>query len=89
MAKKASGKHYTSSGFHSNVDSSIRKANRKDYLTSAQRVINQLKAHNKGKRVMITIANPNKEETNKRYLRVPASTIWKDPKDTKNKFIMS
>lgn len=89
MANKATGKSYISAGIHSNVDSSILKANRRDYLNSAERAINQLRAFNKGKRVMVTIPNPNKDQTNKRYIRVPASTIWKDPKDIKNKFIMS
>jgi hypothetical protein len=42
------------------------------------RVINQLKAFRAGKRVMVTIANPNKEETNKRFIRVEASSIWKN-----------
>ena len=27
-------------------------------------------------RVMVTIANPNKNQTNKRFIRVPASTAW-------------
>lgn len=51
------------------------------------KVINQLKAHNAGKRVMVTIANPNKEETNKLFIRVPSTTVWGNPKDT-NRFIM-
>ena len=42
--------------------------------------MNQLKAHLEGKRVMLTIENPNKNETNKRMIRVPASTIWRGGK---------
>jgi len=47
----------------------------------AAKTINQQAAHLAGKRVMITIPNPNKNETNKRFIRVPASTVWKDPKN--------
>jgi hypothetical protein len=48
---------------------------------AAKRLIYQQKAHSAGKRVMVTIENPNKEQTNKRFIRVPASTIWRNIKD--------
>lgn len=51
------------------------------------RVINQLKAHNAGKRVMVTIPNPNKEEKDKLFIRVLSTTVWGNPKDS-NRFIM-
>lgn len=75
--KKSSSKHYISTGEHSNVAKSTTKALRKQYLYSGDRIINQLKAFRAGKNVMVTIENPNKNETNKRFIRVPASTIWK------------
>jgi len=75
---KSSGK--TSAGVHSNVSKKITNALRSEYRNSGQRIMNQLMAYKKGKRVMITIANPNKNETNKRFIRVPASTVWRDPK---------
>jgi hypothetical protein len=75
---KTSGK--TSAGIHSNVNRKILNATRSAYLVSGDRVMNQLAAHKKGKRVMVTIANPNKNETNKRFIRVLAATVWKDPK---------
>lgn len=80
MAKgKSSGKSgYTSAGVHSNVSKKLVNAARSEYLASGMRVINQLKAFRAGKRVMVTIANPNKEETNKRFIRVEASSIWKN-----------
>ena len=31
---------------------------------------------------MVTIENPNKNETNKRFIKVPSTTLWKDPKQT-------
>ena len=43
----------------------------------SQRIMNQLIAFNAGKKVMLTIPNPNKNETNKPMIRVPAHTVWK------------
>ena len=43
----------------------------------SQRTMNQLTAFFKGKNVMLTIPNPNKNETNKPMIRVPAHTVWK------------
>lgn len=78
MAKgKASGKTYTSKGQHSNVSRQITNAQRRDYMNSWERVMNQLRAFRAGKRVVVKIDNPNKEETNRPYLYVEASTIWK------------
>lgn len=79
MAKKKGGKSKgnVSAGIHSNVSSATRRAMRKDYLASGERIINQLAAYRKGKNVMVTIENPNKNETNKRFIRVPGSQVWK------------
>lgn len=41
------------------------------------RAINQVRAYKQGKRVMVSIPNPNKEETAKPFIRVEASTVWK------------
>lgn len=81
-SSKSSGK--TSAGIHSNVSRSLVNAIRADYMASPERLINQLRAFRKGKRVMVTIANPNKEEAakGKAFIRVPASTIWRDPKQS-------
>ena len=46
----------------------------------SQRVINQLIAFKQGKNVMLTIENPNKQETNKPFIRVPAHTVWRGSK---------
>jgi hypothetical protein len=48
------------------------------------RMRNQFDAFNKGKNVMVTIPNPNTNETNKRFIRVSAKNIWK----SNNKFMM-
>lgn len=82
MGKKKGGKSsgFVSAGIHSNVSRSIRREMRADYLASGQRVSNQLDAFLKGKNVMVTIANPNPNETNKPFIRVNAKTIWKSNK---------
>tara|TARA_B100001248_G_scaffold247918_1_gene219784 strand:- start:1244 stop:1483 length:240 start_codon:yes stop_codon:yes gene_type:complete len=46
----------------------------------SDRIMNQLKAFLAGKNVMLTIENPNKNETNKRMIKVPAHTVWRGGK---------
>jgi hypothetical protein len=77
--KKSSGTKYTSAGVNSSVSPSLSKAMRRDYLKTGSRIMNQLMAFRAGKRVMVTIENPNKEETNRKFIRVNASTVWKKP----------
>lgn len=79
MAKKKGGKSKgnTSAGVHSNVSSATLKLMRAGYKASGERVVNQLKAHRAGKRVMVTIANPNVNETNKPFIRVPSTQVWR------------
>ena len=80
MGKKLLRKSQTSKGIHSTVNVSILKQLRQEYLASPDRILNQLKAHRAGKKVMVTIANPNKNQTNKRFIRIPASTAWNSGK---------
>jgi hypothetical protein len=75
--KRSSGKNYTSAGIHSNVSNWTKRAVRRAYINSGKRVMNQLAAFRAGKRVMVTIENPNKAETNKRFIRIEASKVWK------------
>lgn len=77
-SSKSTGK--TSAGVHSNVSRSLVNSLRADYMASSDRLMNQLRAHKKSKRVMVTIENPNKNETHKKFIRVPSTTIWRDPK---------
>ena len=79
MAKKKGGKSSgnVSQGIHSNVSKSIRREMRADYMKSGKRNLNQLLAHRAGKRVMVTIQNPNPNETNKPFIRVPSTQVWK------------
>ena len=82
MAKGKSSKSsgVMSAGLHSCVSRSIVNAQRRDYMASSDRLMNQLRAHKSGRRVMLTLENPNKNETNKKFIRVPANTVWRDPK---------
>lgn len=79
MAKGKGGKSkgFISQGLHSNVSKSIRRAMRADYMASGERLINQRRAFDAGKNVMVTIANPNPNETNKRFIRVNAKDVWR------------
>lgn len=81
MGKKGGkSKGFISQGIHSNVSKSVRRAMRADYLSSGERIINQRRAFDAGKNVMVTIPNPNPHETNKRFIRVNAKSIWKSNK---------
>ena len=83
MGKKKGGKSkgFTSNGERTNVSKKLRNQARSEYLNSPNRPMNQLKAYRSGKRVMVTIENPNKNETNKRFIRISAATLWRDPKN--------
>jgi hypothetical protein len=64
---KSSG--FISQGVHSNVNSktlSVMKANKSD----AEKMLDKQRAWLKGKNPWMTIANPNKEQTNKKFIRV-------------------
>lgn len=82
MGKKKGGKSsgFISQGIHSNVDRSILKKMRRDYLDSGERMANQRAAWARGKNVVLTIENPNKNQTNKRFIRVNAKDLWGSPK---------
>ncbi len=69
--RKSSSKGYTSKGQRPNVRKDIRKAQRRDYVGSIDQIANKLEAHLQGKRVMVTIPNPDKNNTRERFIRVP------------------
>jgi len=80
MGKKKSRDKQTSKGERRNVAKWLCKDMRKEtsQLTEYQ---NKWKAYSKGKRVMVTITNPNgKSESNKPFIRVTAQEAgWKKP----------
>lgn len=79
MARKKGGK---SSGFISNGERpNVSKWVRKDMRRSVAPIVtlaNKWEAFQKGKRVMVTIPNPDKGQTNKPFIRVTAKEAgWK------------
>lgn len=81
MAKKGGkSKGFISQGIHSNVSRSVTNALRREYMSSSERIMNQLAAWKKNKNVVLTIENPNKNETHKRFIRVRAHDVWGSPK---------
>ena len=81
MAKKRQRAKQVSKGItHTNpnrLGNRIAKEQRREYMQSGMRHHNQLLAYMAGKKVMLTIPNPNTNETNKRFIRVPANEVWK------------
>lgn len=67
--KKAIGRNETSKSERSNVSNKVLKQSRREYMSSPDRLINQLKALRKKKRVVLTVPNPSPNETNKRFIR--------------------
>lgn len=89
MAKKASGKTYTSKGQHSNVSRKTLNSIRGDDAARL-RAQNVQDAYLKGKNPWLTIENPNKAETAKKFIRVRANDVMKHPKErAKTMFIMN
>lgn len=66
-----------SKGIHKNTSNATRNLVRRAYMESGERLENQLKAFRKGKNVVVTIPNPNKEETNKPFIRVNGKDFFK------------
>jgi hypothetical protein len=84
MAKRKKQRaHQVSKGEGSNVNKKLLNAIRND-TTLLQTAANKRNAWLKGKNVVLTIENPNKNETNKRFIRVNAKDVWGSPK----KYIM-
>jgi hypothetical protein len=77
LKEEIMSKKYTSVGFYKNVSQKQKNARRRAYLLSGARIINQLKAFRKNKAVVVTIENPDKNQTNKRFIRVPGNQYFK------------
>ena len=74
MARRSTRDSYTSKGERRNVSRRWLKLASKD---RDDKLYNQWDAFVKGKKVMLTIPNPNKNETHKRFIRVPAKEQWR------------
>lgn len=79
MAKKSSGKHYVSKGERSSVSKKILKMCRRE-RSADWKTANITKNWAKGENPWITVQNPNKEETNKRFIRVKTNDVWGFPR---------
>lgn len=86
MGKKRSRTSQTSKGERSSVARSVTKAVRlqKEIDYPFRRLIAQQKAYKAGKNVVLTVANPNKNETNKPYIKVKARDVWGYSNDKKS-----
>jgi len=80
MGKRRSSKDsYKSLGMFKNVSRKTVKLMRRS-RTSGERLDNQWAAFIKGKRVRLTVKNPNKNETNKPFIKIdPIHYGWKMP----------
>ena len=88
MARKKGGKSkgFVSQGQRPNVSKWARNAARREYVSDDLAVVlNKQAAFAAGKNVMLTVPNPNTNETNKPFIRVPAKNVWPNPN---KKFIM-
>ena len=74
MAKKGGkSKGFISQGKHSNVKAGTLNAIRSGYRQSGDRLMNQLRALQNGKDVVMTIQNPNKEDKGRLFIKVRVS----------------
>lgn len=77
MGKKRSRSKYTSAGLYRNVSKNTLKLCKQDEFTKEYKKVLLWKA---GKNPWITIPNPVKQETKKRFIRVRANDTYGDPK---------
>jgi len=84
MAKKSEGTK-TSKGEHCQKRNPVLKQLRREYHGSSNEACNKLTAFYRGRNVVLTIANPNTNETNKRFIRVNARDVWTGGGKSNNK----
>ena len=87
--KKSSGKTYSSKGERSNVSKATLRLMRAG-RSEADKLLDKQRAWLKGSNPWVTIDNPNKEQTNKRRIRVRMNDLMRgSAKDReKNMYIM-
>ncbi len=77
MAKNKSRDQQTSAGERPNVNKKILNLVRKD-KTFLVKILAKQNAFKSGKKVVLTIPNPNTNETNKRFIRIDAKDVWRN-----------
>ena len=75
MARKKSRAQYTSKGERRSVSKWVTKSLKRD-ITPMTRLRNQVEAWKKGKNVVLTVPNPNKNEKAKRFIKKNAKEVW-------------
>lgn len=76
LGKKKSRDKYVSKG----IVGTTKSRSRNDPDAKARRLRNQQEAWQQGKNVVLTVENPNKNETNRRFIKVNAREVWGNPK---------
>ena len=79
MSAPKSKSSYVSKGERRAIAKNVCKAVKRDRSIIDRMVIKQ-KAWLKGQNPWITVANENTAQTNKRFVRVRAETVWGDPR---------
>ena len=83
MAKrKSKSDNYTSMGERRSVARRWTKAMRLS-RPSGDRITAQWEAFLKGKKVILTVKNPNKNQTNKPFIKINARDYWKTKEENK------
>ena len=77
MGKKRQRAHQVSKGERKPQNPRWSKEARREWVGSTAQMIAKVEAFKKGKNVVLTIANPNKSETNKPFIRVNAKDVWR------------
>lgn len=83
MGKKKTRKTYTSKGQGPSVSKEDLRLARQA-VPELTKALNKVAAWVAGKNPWITIANPNTNETNKRFIKVQANTLYGDPRRRAN-----
>ena len=80
MAKKRQRAKQVSKGITHQQPNKYHKIARREHMSSGNRQDAQLRAFLNLKNVVLTIPNPNSNETNKKFIKVNAKEVWGNPK---------
>jgi hypothetical protein len=86
--KSSSGKNYVSKGENKNVNSKLLNSIRAE-RSGADDMLNKQRAWVNGSNPWLTIENPNKEQTNKRFIRVRMNDLNGGPAKERSKKIFA
>ena len=78
MGKKKQRAHQVSKGQRKSQNPRWTKEARREWIGSTAQMQAKVEAFRRGKNVVLTVANPNKNETNKPFIRVNAKDVWRN-----------